>query len=123
MTDPQYQLKFTYAWASVAGAFVLFALPRVYKSLRDGSVWTSVTGLTEDLYGESGPKYDALLGEDKLSEKKRSSSSSRSLSRLRGVHDSLKAIGYWTAPVFDLDVGQSELKKEGKTASVMSLKS
>lgn len=101
--DPKWQIKFTIVWVSVLGAFVLKASPRLWRRIRNGSIFKGILGMSwnartyERLAEPPDAEVDGLAGE-------------RVVNGNRGAAflNTLKSFIWWTPPIVGLNAGQSE---------------
>ena len=99
LTDPQYARKFTIVWTSAVAAGVVVSLPRLYRSVKQGRIFTGSFGLTESW----DPKPYSLAEERQPQEHEKQL-------KLNVYIRRAWAILCWTLPGFDISVGQSKCR-------------
>jgi len=105
LTDPQYQLKFSIAWTSVLGFFVLKSFPRVTQAVKGGrgiyrpNNWA---GIKENSHWD-GKDHRSTIGVSRFAE----------LLVFRylggGIFGRLSGLLHLVIPRTNLNIGQSEL--------------
>ncbi|PFH46223.1 hypothetical protein AMATHDRAFT_51205 [Amanita thiersii Skay4041] len=99
--DPKWQTKFSIIWASVVGAFVVAALPRIIRNLRNGTLFTGVFGINENFNA-----YGRVSGSGKANRRSQKSRSARRPGIITKILNTLGSITYWSPPGIELNAGQ-----------------
>ncbi|KAM6491232.1 Ferric reductase like transmembrane component domain containing protein [Amanita muscaria] len=103
--DPKWQIRFTIAWTSLLGLFVVFALPRVIRRLRTGTFFIDVTGLKGD-YGGRGT-YERVGEEKGVKTKSKPKTTRGRFESAKNVMDNIfGSMVYWSLPRVELNAGQ-----------------
>ncbi|KIP02610.1 hypothetical protein PHLGIDRAFT_78922, partial [Phlebiopsis gigantea 11061_1 CR5-6] len=95
--DPKWQRKFSIVWASAVALAVVASLPHLWRSLRTGSAYKGLFGISEDF----GANYSAVRSspqQEPLAHRKRNSV-------LAAVETALSILR-WSLPGIELDFGQ-----------------
>lgn len=104
-TDPQYQLKFTIAWASVLGFFVLRSSPRVVQAVKRGRGSYSPNswlGIKEETFCRHDTDGSLTRGASKIDQLLVFQSF------WKGTFGRLNGSLHLVIPSINLDLGQSE---------------
>ncbi|KAJ3795542.1 iron reductase [Lentinula aff. detonsa] len=103
LIDPEWQTKFSIIWGSCLGASLLFAAPRLMRSIRDGRAFTGLFGIKED-WQERG-KYEAVVTRKNMA-RTAYSPPSRLVRTVEGIVSAIRSIALWTLPGIGLNAGQ-----------------
>ncbi|KAJ3995058.1 iron reductase [Lentinula boryana] len=101
--DPEWQTKFSIIWGSCLGASLLFAAPRLIRSIRNGRAFTGLFGIKEDWQARG--KYEAVVTKKNMA-RTTYSSSSRLVRTVEGIISAIRSIALWTLPGIGLNAGQ-----------------
>ncbi|KAF6745042.1 ferric reductase-like transmembrane component/FAD binding protein [Ephemerocybe angulata] len=93
-TDLKYQHKFTIAWASILGFFLLISFPRLYASTRSGIAFKGFFGISESW---DAKQYHALSVSRKTARKG---------GRIEAILNKASSMLWWTLPGAGVNVGQ-----------------
>ncbi|KAJ4480196.1 iron reductase [Lentinula aciculospora] len=108
LIDPQWQTKFSIIWGSCLGASLLFAVPRLARSIRNGRAFAGFFGVKEDWEGRG--KYEAVTENSDNSSTTRKRTKSRSPSSavrtVEGILSVIRSVALWTLPGLGLNAGQ-----------------
>ncbi|TFK77223.1 iron reductase [Pluteus cervinus] len=97
VVDPQWQVRFTIIWASVAAAAVVFSFPRLIHAFRVRRALVGFFGISEDWnYLRKRIPSPPRPSGDLISSKR----------RLEGFIQSICSISYWSLPGLELNAGQ-----------------
>lgn len=94
IADRGFQRKFTIIWASFLGFFILVSLPRLFTTIRNGTAFKGLLGITENW---NHGQYQALLPKKHRA---------RRVRRAEIVLDKLASLFLWCIPGFELNLGQ-----------------
>ncbi|KAJ3757470.1 iron reductase [Lentinula raphanica] len=89
LIDPEWQTKFSIIWASCLGASLLFAAPRLVRSIRAGRAFTGFFGIKEDW--ERSGKYEVV-------DSRRTT--------VEGTISAMRSVALWSLPGLGLNAGQ-----------------
>ncbi|KAJ3711396.1 hypothetical protein C8R42DRAFT_616455 [Lentinula raphanica] len=111
LIDPEWQTKFSIIWASCLGASLLFAAPRLVRSIRAGRAFTGFFGIKEDW--ERSGKYEVIdsrrtstTTSKKNSTRKSYSSTSTLMRTAEGIISAMRSVALWSLPGLGLNAGQ-----------------
>ncbi|KAJ3900337.1 iron reductase [Lentinula edodes] len=105
--DPQWQTKFSIIWGSCLGASLLFAAPRLVRSIRNGQAFTGFFGIKEDWEGKGN--YEAVTLNDskaKNTARRGLSSTPTMIRTIEGIISVIRSVSLWTLPGLGLNAGQ-----------------
>ncbi|KAJ3889050.1 iron reductase [Lentinula edodes] len=105
--DPQWQTKFSIIWGSCLGASLLFASPRLVRSIRNGQAFTGFFGIKEDWEGKGN--YEAVTLNDskaKNTARRGLSSTPTMIRTIEGIISVIRSVSLWTLPGLGLNAGQ-----------------
>lgn len=107
MEDPKWQTKFTIVWLAVFGGFVLRASPRLWRRIRNGSVFAGMMGMSwntkayERLSERMNTEVDDNLASGTVAYGNRRNAFLKAL-------NTLESFSWWTPPTLGLNAGQSK---------------
>ena len=107
MEDPKWQIKFTIVWLAVFGGFVLWASPKLWRGIRNGSVFVGMMGMSwntktyERLAESMNTEVDDNLASGPVAHGNKRTGFSKLL-------NTLQSFSWWTPPALGLNAGQSE---------------
>ncbi|KAJ3843301.1 hypothetical protein F5878DRAFT_638167, partial [Lentinula raphanica] len=111
LIDPEWQTKFSIIWASCLGTSLLFAAPRLVRSIRAGRAFTGFFGIKEDW--ERSGKYEVIDSRrtstttSKKNWTRKSYSSTSTLMRTaEGIISAMRSVALWSLPGLGLNAGQ-----------------
>lgn len=101
IVDPKWQRKFSIVWAVAIAIAVVASAPRLWHSLRTGSAYKSLFGVTEhfNASGKYSPVAPSL---------EKGTAPSRRRSGIFVLAESALSMLRWTIPGIELDFGQSK---------------
>ncbi|KAJ3860273.1 iron reductase [Lentinula novae-zelandiae] len=105
--DPQWQTKFSIIWGSCLGASLLFAAPRLVRSIRNGQAFTGFFGIKEDWEGKGNYEVVTLNDPKTKNTARRGLSSTPAMIRtIEGIISMIRSVSLWTLPGLGLNAGQ-----------------